>query len=267
MPESAEETIDIILKAQNFYDVLFIDRHHFPALDVLRRRYVGIARKVHPDKYTGSHKTRATEAFQILATAHETLKDPTQRSYYDLGGAGVRNVDPDEILSQVLKKVYNDFMDGDFEVILSFVDAVNKSAMTDPAYRGGNEPIDRDRVRDMLIVMKNGLNHCGKISSELREPMSRFCEVYNQFKSLQWYQVFARLQLGVELLYSLCRIPLDSTTIQLPGILDSLMGLTANTLYYTGQGLGYIGQQPIPSRGSPTQPSTSANESRPMSEL
>ncbi|KNC81546.1 hypothetical protein SARC_06136 [Sphaeroforma arctica JP610] len=117
--------------------------------------------------------------------------------------------------------------------------------------------------------------------------MERFCEVYNLFKNLEWYQVFARLQstsknkftintttfnttainttannttagfpvilalislVGVELLHCLCRIPLDAETIHLPYIISSVMGLTANSLYYTGQGLGYLGQQRIPPR-------------------
>lgn len=60
--------------------------------------------------------------------------DPASRVNYNLGGAsaGAQNVNADDVLDAVLRKVYQDFFDGDFEYILAMVDVLNDTAMHDP---------------------------------------------------------------------------------------------------------------------------------------
>jgi curved DNA-binding protein CbpA len=43
-----------------------------------------------------------------LSTAYETLMNPSSRMSYDLGGAsmGAQNVNADEVLDEVLRKIY-----------------------------------------------------------------------------------------------------------------------------------------------------------------
>lgn len=42
------------------------------------------------------------------------------------------------------------------------------------------------------------------------------------------------------MLHILCRLPLEAQSIQLPSMLNSVVGFTANTLWYTKQGLDMI---------------------------
>lgn len=42
------------------------------------------------------------------------------------------------------------------------------------------------------------------------------------------------------MLHILCRLPLEAQSIQLPSMLSSVVGFTANTLWYTKQGLDMI---------------------------
>lgn len=69
---------------------------------------------------------------------YETLMDSTSRVNYNLGGAsaGAQNVNADDVLDAVLRKIYQDFFDGDFEYILAMVDVLNDTAMHDPRMCG-----------------------------------------------------------------------------------------------------------------------------------
>lgn len=49
----------------------------------IQKAYRTLSLRYHPDKYKGTRKEDATRAFQTIADAVETLRDPSSRSSYD----------------------------------------------------------------------------------------------------------------------------------------------------------------------------------------
>lgn len=73
------------IKSLNYYDMLDVPRD--AGLDVIKAAYTRLAKKYHPDKYTGKHNpdlvNKVTEIFAKLKNAYDTLKDPTLKKEYD----------------------------------------------------------------------------------------------------------------------------------------------------------------------------------------
>jgi hypothetical protein len=82
-PPADSALIDEILTLSSFYDILGVARDC--PVEEIRRAYLRRSRTVHPDRQ-GNSNNRATEAFQRLAAAYETLKDPKKRKTYDVQG-------------------------------------------------------------------------------------------------------------------------------------------------------------------------------------
>jgi len=64
----------------DFYAILGISAQ--ANKESIRKAYLKLALKYHPDK-AGAHDVMAEERFKKIATAYETLKDPTKRQSYD----------------------------------------------------------------------------------------------------------------------------------------------------------------------------------------
>lgn len=76
-----DEIVQNILNAKTLYGVLGIDKTADSAS--LKSAYRKIASRVHPDR---NHHPKATEAFQRLSHAYQTLSDPEKRKIYDFTG-------------------------------------------------------------------------------------------------------------------------------------------------------------------------------------
>ncbi|CUG93498.1 DNA-J protein, putative [Bodo saltans] len=72
----------ILLQRRDYYKVLAVSRD--ATVEEIKRAYKLKAMVCHPDKCT---HPRASEAFQLVGAAHETLKDPKKRAVYDRHGA------------------------------------------------------------------------------------------------------------------------------------------------------------------------------------
>ena len=79
MAESEEA--DRVLGATTLYEVLRVERTCTD--DEIKKSYRRIAVKVHPDR---CKHPRATEAFQRISHAYQTLSDPDKRAHYDRFG-------------------------------------------------------------------------------------------------------------------------------------------------------------------------------------
>ncbi|KAH4004698.1 hypothetical protein HBI13_023520 [Parastagonospora nodorum] len=71
---------------EDFYTVLGVTCNATP--EAIVRSYRKLALKLHPDRNPGPH---ATQAFQLLGRAYETLKDEAKRRAYDILYPAVRN--------------------------------------------------------------------------------------------------------------------------------------------------------------------------------
>ncbi|GBG25751.1 DnaJ protein-like [Hondaea fermentalgiana] len=75
-----EAVVESILAADSLYEVLQVTRAEAQSNRVLRKAYLKRSMECHPDKT--SHP-RATEAFQRVAEAYDTLGDSLKRAQYD----------------------------------------------------------------------------------------------------------------------------------------------------------------------------------------
>lgn len=71
------------LTARPFYDILQLEPDADP--EDIRRNYLLLSRKVHPDKNPGD--AQAASRFIQLKEAYDTLIDPEKRARYDRGGS------------------------------------------------------------------------------------------------------------------------------------------------------------------------------------
>lgn len=77
---------------RDYYEVLGVSKTATP--DELRKAYRKLARQYHPDANRSNPK--ATEKFQEVQEAYDTLNDTTKRAEYDQFGHGGPRMDPNE---------------------------------------------------------------------------------------------------------------------------------------------------------------------------
>lgn len=255
-----------ILNTINFYEILIVDRKADQS--TIRRSYVHLARKVHPDKWNNSKN--ATTAFQKIANAYDVLGNSQKRMMYDVsaktsGGStptNFNNIDAEEILWKAFQQMYEEFLNGDYETIMMFVDHINELAkqqqrQANPHRHSSNEKIEdfikKEDVKRKIQAWSKYINSCRKFPKEAWAGMSRFFMIYDTFRSLRFYQVFGRIQLGIEMVRVLCSIPPQTSYFKahVPNVINSCFNLTVTSLEYTQS---WIGKGPIDNYDVPNNP-------------
>jgi hypothetical protein len=79
--EENERKISERLKSKNYFEVLDVPTDSTEA--AIKTAYKALARKYHPDKYSGN-KVFATEALQYINVAYEVLSDDSKRKQHEL---------------------------------------------------------------------------------------------------------------------------------------------------------------------------------------
>ena len=79
--QMTEEEADRVLRAETLYEVLKVEKTCTD--EEIKKSYRRIAVKVHPDR---CKHPKATEAFQRISHAYQTLSDPDKRAHYDRFG-------------------------------------------------------------------------------------------------------------------------------------------------------------------------------------
>ncbi|KAL1936437.1 hypothetical protein VTP01DRAFT_571 [Rhizomucor pusillus] len=95
-----------ILNATDYYAVLGLKETDDLTTADIRHAYLKRSRYCHPDKATD--QDLATESFQVLTAAYDTLRDPVRRRQYDLGLLTERQdhyLGPGDVFEQLLLQV------------------------------------------------------------------------------------------------------------------------------------------------------------------
>ncbi|GET02739.1 DnaJ-domain-containing protein [Rhizophagus clarus] len=200
--------VDDICAESNLYNILGVERTC--STEELRRAYISRSRICHPDKFPEYPK--ATEAFQKLSYAYETLNKPSTRRAYDISGTselGNVNGMGDETLHGVLYQLFLEFMDGDFEMIRALVNALNEN---NPGLNLGDDAIETleiafRRMRDLLLAGK-------KYVKIVQFELIRLYELQQQLRSLSYFDVFGRLRITLQL---------ARLTLTIPMLIDNAM--------------------------------------------
>lgn len=207
--------IDTILHEEDLYKLLGVKRSAKP--DEIRRGFLNRSRACHPDKFP--NHAPATEAFQKVSFAYETLSKPSSRRMYDVSGrtdfaAAMNNDGADgsggaageDTLNSVLYSVFCEFMEGDFEMIRVLVNALNNESTPGGGIHLGDDAVDSieaafSRLRDIMLAGKRYL-------SIIRFELIRLYEIQHSLRQLSYFNVMGRLRLTLQLARVTINIPL-----------------------------------------------------------
>lgn len=224
--EQKYKIVDEICSETNLYLILGVEKTC--SLEELRRAYINRSRICHPDKFPEYPK--ATEAFQKLSYAYETLNKSSTRRAYDISGTsnlGSVNGTGDDTLHGVLYQLFLEFMDGDFEIIRSLVNALNEG---NPELNLGEDTIETIETvfRGMRETLLAGKKHVKTVQFEL----INIYELQQQLRSLSYFDIFGRIRLTMQL----ARI-----TLSIPMLIDSAMKSEFKQLGGKGINKGLLG--------------------------
>ncbi|KAK4055350.1 hypothetical protein OIO90_003188 [Microbotryomycetes sp. JL221] len=219
LPKDSRDAIALVTlinETEDLYKILGLNKK--AKTEDIRRAFLGRSRICHPDKLPDY--PAATPAFQRLSYAYETLSKPASRRIYDLGGAGARSFDAatpkdgsaglgDETLNGVLRSVFTEFLNGDFEMIRVFVNALNEG---NPGLNLGDETVDSlegafRRVREVLLSGQ-------KYMRLIRFELIRLYQIQADLRSLSYFDIVGRLRLT---------LALTRVTLEIPMVLDKAM--------------------------------------------
>ncbi|KAA1467380.1 DnaJ-domain-containing protein [Dentipellis sp. KUC8613] len=204
-----------ILAQTDLYKVLGID--FAPELDKLelRRAYLARSKACHPDKFPDNPE--ATVAFQKVSVAYNVLSTPASKRIYDShpGSREFANMETgaevraEETLRSVVIGVFNDFLDGDFEMVRTLLRAMND---LNPSLRLGEEGISS--ILTALQSVRERVLTCRVFTQTLLSTFSHLLETQASLSKLSYLSVRPRARLSLRL----ARI-----TLALPLALDSTM--------------------------------------------
>ncbi|ORY04855.1 DnaJ-domain-containing protein [Basidiobolus meristosporus CBS 931.73] len=216
--------VEEILAESNLYTILGVV--NTASTEEIRRAYISRSRICHPDKLPGISK--ATEAFQKISTAYETLSNSNSRRSYDQNGTKINSLSSDETLISALLQIFNEFMDGDFEHLLSIVEFIN--------IQNPDLNIDKEKANQLFAQVREGfLGDYGCVYlNEVKFEVMKIYEIQSELRTLSYFDVFGRLRLSIQLSRIFFSIPVKMNNVaadkqivnnQLFRLLSELTGL------------------------------------------
>ncbi|KAJ9071984.1 hypothetical protein DSO57_1031807 [Entomophthora muscae] len=193
--EPQAELIEHILNEEDCYRILGIQRD--ATVDQVRRAYIQKSRICHPDKFPGSPK--ATQAFQKLSTSYETLRKPSTKMAYDFSGERTQSSDCRTSFIGAFSQLYREFLDGDFENILTMIDFINRQ---NPEFT-----FDRASASELLMELRDLCIVSWKYIDVAKEEVSHLFDIQTELCALSYFNVLGRMKLTLKLSRVFVSIP------------------------------------------------------------
>ncbi|KAK0193557.1 hypothetical protein F5146DRAFT_1101505 [Armillaria mellea] len=206
---SRYDTLKEVLENDDLYKVLGISKAAKLDKVALRRAYLSRSRACHPDKFPS--EANATLAFQKVAVAYDILSKPSSKRLYDSRPPSstydVFSAHPaghaEETFRSVVIGVFNDFLDGDLEVIRTLLKAIND---INPALSLGEDGINSvlltlQRIRQRALT-------CRTCIYALHNELCRLLEIQHALRQLSYFDLFGRSRLTVRLARITLRLPI-----------------------------------------------------------
>ncbi|KAI8069628.1 hypothetical protein BC940DRAFT_297134 [Gongronella butleri] len=199
--------VELILKARDYYQVLDIPKKATP--EEIRRAYIRRSRVCHPDKFVPPYEP-ATESFQLLSIAYETLSDPSTKLMYDLSSNkqqsftpnGSKN--PNDTLQRVLHQLFQEMMEGEFQTMRAFIHAMNE---TNPGMHISDDAIAHieiafRKIRELFVSTQHYYH-------VVQFDLMRLYELQQELRSLSYFNVWGRMQLSITMCKVLLQLPIS----------------------------------------------------------
>ncbi|KAF5392296.1 hypothetical protein D9757_001381 [Collybiopsis confluens] len=226
--DERNKTVNAILQNDlDLYEVLGVQKSK--ALDriSLRRAYLLRSRACHPDKFS-SNTTNATLAFQKIAIAYDILSNPSSRRMYDRRSPSayydVFSTRPtghaEETFRSAVVGIFNEFLDGDLEVIRTLLKAISDF---NPSLTLGDDGINS--VLNILQAIRERALTCRTCIFALQAQLARLLEVQQEMRRLSYLDIFGRSRLTIQL---------TRITLSLPLVLEKALE-EQRTIYGSGR--------------------------------
>ncbi|EPQ54299.1 DnaJ-domain-containing protein [Gloeophyllum trabeum ATCC 11539] len=190
--------IDDVLARNDLYEVLGIPKSKAVDRLALRRAYLLRSKECHPDKFPNNPE--ATRAFQKVCIAYDVLSKPSSKRIYDScrSPQDFFNARPpgysEQTFRGVVIGVFNDFLDGDLEMVRTLLRSVND---INPSLRLGEETVNA--VLSTLHNIRERALTCRTCILALHAELGHLLEVQHAFRQLSYFDLMGRSRLTVQL--------------------------------------------------------------------
>ncbi|KAJ7494590.1 hypothetical protein B0H11DRAFT_1857553 [Mycena galericulata] len=192
--------LDEVLTSDDLYRILGVSKSDNLDKLTLRRAYLARSRTCHPDKFPNNPE--ATYAFQKIAVAYSVLSQPASKRSYDSRSPtskyDVFSAHPmghaQETFRSIVMGVFDDFLEGDLEVIRTLLKAVND---INPSINMGDEGINS--VLNSLQRIRERALTCRTCIYALHAELTRLLEVQHSFRQLSYFDILGRTRLTIQL--------------------------------------------------------------------
>ncbi|KAF7975725.1 hypothetical protein HWV62_8695 [Athelia sp. TMB] len=193
-------TMNEVLAKNDLYDILGVSNQ--PTLDknALRRAYLSRSKACHPDKFPNNPK--ATHAFQKVSVAYDVLSKPSSKRLYDTRRSSAYDYwstqpnasHADDTFRAVIIGVFNDFLDGDLEMIRTLLRSVND---INPSLKMGEDSVDS--VLATLQAVRERALTCRTCVLALHTDLAQLLELQHTFRQLSYFDLLGRFRLTIQL--------------------------------------------------------------------
>ncbi|KAI0249893.1 hypothetical protein BJV78DRAFT_634082 [Lactifluus subvellereus] len=204
-----QQEIADILEQKDLYNILGLSRAAASDKMELRRAYLSRSRACHPDKFPDNPE--ATYAFQKVSVAYNVLSNPASKRVYDLHPASHEfscnttgsTMCAEETLRSVVVGIFNDFLDGDLEMVRTLLRGINDLS---PSLRLGDEGIDS--ILLTLQSLRDRVLTCRALTHTVISTLSHLLDTHASLAKLSYFSLRPRVRLSLRLARITLALPL-----------------------------------------------------------